>query len=129
MPYKLTWYSFGEVLHLALDSDLSLEELDRINHETVEILNEAEQKMMLVIDVSKLVAGYQTVTYLRTTQHYMDHPGLNTIIVIANNKLNRLITLLAFNLGRARLIQFDSLEKTQWYMTQNGFSESRAAIT
>jgi hypothetical protein len=39
-------------------------------------------------------------------------------VVVANNKLNRLITLLTFHLSKARFIQLDSAEQAQEYITR-----------
>jgi hypothetical protein len=120
MAYKLSWYAVDEVLHLALKKNLSIEEMKEINQQTAALLDSAPQNLTLLLDVSELTAGYATVDYLRSTQRYRDHYKLAAIVVIANNKLNRLITLLAFNLCRAIFIQFDSREKAQTYMSQRG---------
>src|SRR5262245_9611879 len=108
MAYKLTWYAVDEILHLSLKNVITAEEMKEINHHTTEMLDDAGRKLSLIIDVSELTASYATVDSLRMTQRYRDHHKLDAIIVIANNKLNRLITLLAFNLCRAHFMQFDS---------------------
>jgi hypothetical protein len=118
MSYQLTWYSNGEVLRLDLLSRVPLDEMKIINQETVSILDKSEQKIILLIDASGLKADYTTVEHLRTTQLYRDHPKLSTIVVVANNKLNRLITLLTFHLSKARFIQLDSAEQAQEYITR-----------
>jgi hypothetical protein len=120
MAYKLTWYVVDEVLHLALRKSLSPEEMKEINVHTLDMLDRAGRKLTLLIDVSELTASYATVDSLRMTQRYRDHHKLDAIIVIANHKLNRLITLLAFNLCRAHFIQFDTHERAQIYMSQRG---------
>jgi hypothetical protein len=124
VPYELTWYATGDVLRLDLQKGLSQDELRIINQAIVDILNESTRNITLLIDVSEMTAGYGTVNHLRETQRYPDHPRLDAIIVIANNKLNRLITLLAFNLVRAQYIQFDNLETARRYMVRKGFFET-----
>ncbi|MBZ0304821.1 MAG: hypothetical protein K8I82_02015 [Anaerolineae bacterium] len=124
MPYEITWYSEGEVLQVALHNDLSLEELNNINQQTTRILDGVKKSIYIVIDASNMNAGYYTVNHLRNTQHYLDHPNLSTVIVTSENKLNRLVTLLAFNLCRAQFIQFDSPEKAESYMSKKGISGS-----
>jgi hypothetical protein len=120
MAYKLTWYAVDEVLYLSLKNVISPEEMREINAQTTEMLESAGRKLSLMIDVSELIASYATVDSLRMTQRYRDHHKLDAIIVIANNKLNRLITLLAFNLCRAHFMQFDSRDKAHTYMSQRG---------
>ena len=120
MAYKLTWYAVDEVLHLSLKNVISPEEMREINQQTTEMLENAGRKLTLMIDVSELIASYATVDSLRMTQRYRDHHKLDAIIVIANNKLNRLITLLAFNLCRAHFMQFDNRDKAHTYMSQRG---------
>jgi hypothetical protein len=116
MSYELKWYAVEKVLRLDLENGLSLDEMKLANQRTVDILDKAEQKLTLLIDVSALAAGYTTPDNLRSTQSYRDHPKLDTIVIVANNKLNRLITLLAFHSSRARFIQFSSGEEAQRYI-------------
>jgi hypothetical protein len=125
VSYELTWYAAEEVLHLNLQSTLSLEEMKLINQRIVDILDESKRKLILLIDVSAFTAGYTTVDYLRDTQKYRDHPNLDVIAVVSNNKLNQLITLLVFSLSHARFIRFDSREKAQLYIAQRGILESQ----
>ena len=122
MSYKLTWYAVEEALHLDLHNSLSIDEMKLINRHTVDILNEFNRRLTLLIDASGLIAGYATANHLRDTQRYMDHPKLEAIVIVANNKLNRLITNLVFNIARAHVIQFDSREKAQTYMERRGFT-------
>jgi hypothetical protein len=127
MAFKLTWYAVDEVLHLSLKNVISPEEMREINEQTTEMLEGAGRKLSLIIDVSELIASYATVDSLRMTQRYRDHHKLDAIIVIANNKLNRLITLLAFNLCRAHFMQFDNREKAHTYMSQRGMVRAAAS--
>jgi hypothetical protein len=120
MTYKLTWYAPDEALYLSLKDNLSFEELKEINEHVTATLESTPGKVTLILDVSELLAGYATVDSMRMTQHYRDHHKLETIIGIANNKLNRLITMLVFNLSRAYYVQFDSRAKARSYMFERG---------
>ncbi len=122
MAHKLTWYVNDEVLYLALEGNLPPEEMKEINEQMLAQLETTSRKVTLLLDASALAVGYSTIDSLRLTQKYRDHHRLGTIVGIANNKLNRLITLLAFNLSRANFIQFDSDDKVQAYMSQRGWS-------
>lgn len=122
MSYQLEWHSTGEVLGLDLRNKLSMDEMKLINQQTTGILDESDRNLILLIDASSLTAAYTTVDQLRLTQSYRDHPKLDAIIVIANTKLNRLITMLAFHLSRARVIQFDSKEQAEIYIANRGIA-------
>src|SRR5690606_25364589 len=110
MAYELKWNVFGQVIDLALYNHLSLNEMKAINQEVLGFLAEAHQKVVLVIDVSELNTGYYTVDHLRTTQQYMHHHSIDTILLVAMTKLNRLISLLAFNPSPLPLLQFEEPE-------------------
>ena len=124
MGYDLKWYSPTTVLRLEMQNALSLDEMKVINQKVVDILDTSDRKLTLLVDVSALAAGYPTVEYLRMTQLYRDHGKLDTIIVIANSKLNRLIALLAFHLSRAHFIQFDSIEQARFYLSSRNLISS-----
>lgn len=127
MAYELTWHLAGKVLQLNLQNGLSFEEMQRANQQALEILNGVDQKLILLIDVSDLVAGYHTVDHLRNTQAYRDHPNLDTIVVIADSKLNRLVTMLAFHLSRARFVQFDGSDKAHTYVMRRSEQQRGAS--
>jgi hypothetical protein len=122
MTNKLGWYKADEILHLELENNLSLDEMKHINQCIVEMLDKSRQKMVLLVDMSELVVGYGTADQLRSTQRYMDHPKLESIVVIANKKLNRLIALLAFNLARAHLIQVNNEAGLESYLTRRSLT-------
>jgi len=121
MAYELKWNVFGQVIDLALYNHLSLNEMKAINQEVLGFLAEAHQKVVLVIDVSELNTGYYTVDHLRTTQQYMHHHSIDTILLVAMTKLNRLISLLAFNPSPLPLLQFEEPENAQQYLAERGF--------
>lgn len=129
MPFTFTWYAVGEALQLDLSGSLTLDEMQRISQRVIELLDECQQKVVLMIDASEMVAGYTTADQLRATQRYVDHPKLDALVVVASSKLNRLITLLAFNLVRPPFLQFSNRESAYAYLIRRGFSESSVAIS
>lgn len=128
MPHDITWYAEGEALQLDLSGNLTPDEMQRINQETTDILARSDQKIVLLIDASGLTSGYLTADQLRSTQRYVDHPNLDALVIVATSKINRLITLLAFNLALAPFLQFSSKESARAYMIRRGFSESPVAL-
>ncbi|GAB5494280.1 MAG: hypothetical protein Phog2KO_44950 [Phototrophicaceae bacterium] len=129
MTYDLGWYTEKYVLYLRLPENPSMEEFDDINQEITSILANSSITLSIIIDTNKLKTGYHTATYLRNTQKYMNHPKLDNIYVVANNKLNRLIMTLGFSLCRAHFIQFENFKalentliKTGYYPTGTGLN-------
>jgi hypothetical protein len=129
MPFSFMWYTVGEALQLEVSGNLTLAEMQIINQRVTDLLANSERKIVLLIDVSGLVAGYGTADQLRATQRYVDHPKLDALVVVASSKLNRLITLLAFNLSRASFLQYSNRESAYAYLIRRGFSESSVAIS
>lgn len=124
MPHKLVWNTTGDILHLSLYNQITLDEMVIINEQIIGMLNRLDQKVILLMEVSTLNAGYTTVDQLRKTQEYIHHSKLDSLVIISRNKLNRLITMMAFNLGRVPFFQFDTEEKASGHVKRRGFSGS-----
>ena len=120
VSYTLSWQVPGRVLYLALDGQLTVDELHAINQDVVRVLDRQQSKLNIIIDTRQFQSGYQTVEHLRATQHYMDHPLVDSILVVADNKLNRLISLLTFSLSQAKFVQFNSMELTENHLRRRG---------
>lgn len=117
MGYDLQWHIRGEVLRIELHNVVSIDELREINRQAFDILDKSDRKLVFVLDISVLQVVYTTVEHLRNTQLYIDHPKLDTLVVIAGSKLHRLISLLAFHLSLARFVQCESIEQAQRFLT------------
>lgn len=110
MPYQLGWYKTTQVILLKLDDRLPTSELKRANQEVTAILDASETKKSILIDATLFVAHYQSMDELRNTQTYANHSRLDSVFVVTDNKLNRLITLMAFSRARAKFFQFANLD-------------------
>lgn len=128
MSYELNWYSIGRVLHLNLINGLSLDEMETINQQVTDTIEKANQKIVVLIDVSALNTGYSTVDQLRNTQRYMNHRKLDAIVVVANNKLNRLISLLVFSLARTPIFQFENAEAANQHLARRGYLVASSSL-
>jgi hypothetical protein len=117
MGYDLKWLARGEVLRVELQNVVSIDELKDVNRQAFDILDKTDGKLVLLLDISALQVVYTTVEHLRNTQLYIDHPKLDTLVVIAGSKLHRLISLLAFHLSLARCVQCESVEQAQRFLT------------
>lgn len=127
MSHTISWYIPERVLLLELDDQLKVQEFEAINHEIVDRLDSSQQKVIVVIDVNKMQINHQTANHLRDTQKYMGHVQLNTALIITDNKLARLITLMAFSTSRTRLIQCKNLKEVEINLKQRGFESTSIA--
>lgn len=128
MAHELTWYTDGLVLRLDLKGQVLPDEMKQIDAQIRRTLDKNQPKLLLVINASLLAAEYLTVNDLRRTQQYIDHPHLDGIVVIANNKLSRLITMLVYGASQAGFVQFENFERAQAYIHLRGFSESSTPV-
>lgn len=128
MPYTLSWYTPDRVLLLTLTGQPSLQEMETINQEVTDAL-EAYAKLNIVIDTTDMQTGYHTANHLRDTQKYMNHQNLDSAFVVADNKLNRLITLMAFSMSRTRFMQLNTIEMVENLLKRYGFSEQSIRST
>lgn len=126
MAHTLLWYTPDQVLHLTLDGQLSVLELQEINQEIMEILENQNNRLNIVIDATSLKSGHNTSNQLRDTQKYLNHRQLDTAFVVAENKLNRLITLMAFSLSRAKFLQFRDWQKAVDILSKRGFNNTQS---
>ncbi|HRF98563.1 MAG TPA: hypothetical protein PLZ51_25320, partial [Aggregatilineales bacterium] len=99
MPYTLSWYKPETILYLKLEGQLSLNELETVNQEVMSILDSLRARVNILIDATNFSATHQTTGLLRETQQYMNHPHLDSAFIVADNKLMRLITLMAFSIS------------------------------
>lgn len=116
MSYSLSWYIPQQVLYLKLDDQPTIEDLQSSNRDIVAILEEHHGKLNILVDAMTMQASYQTSNHLRDTQKFMDHPRLECAVVVTDNKLNRLVTLIAFCMARAHFMQFDSFDRAEEYL-------------
>ena len=121
MGYTLSWYISGQVLYLKLKGQPKVQELKAINQEIVDILDSSQEKMSIVIDVNELRVSYTSTDQLRATQTYMDREQLVLALIVTDNKLNRLITLMAFSTTRTKFIQCKNLQEVEIHLKNRGF--------
>jgi len=123
MAYALTCHTPDKLLYLTIDGQTTIQELVVIDEEVTAILDTSHEKMCIVIDVNRLEVNYQTVEQLRLTQSYMDHKQLNLGLIITDNKLSRLITMMAFSAARTKVIQCLNFDIAVKNLKQRGFMQ------
>lgn len=121
MAFDINWSADGQVVDIALYNHVSLDEMQVINQRVMETIDQTSGKIAVLIDVSRLNTGYYTVEHLRTTQQYMHSQKVDAIVVVSDNKLNRLIGLLVFNLTYIPLFQFDDSAQAHRHLEERGF--------
>ena len=126
MSYTISWYTPDKVLYLEFNDTPQEKDLLDINNYVMDVIDKYEGKLSIVINMMKMRAGYETANKLRDTQAYMNHPAIESAFFVTDNKLNRLITILAFNLARARIVQFNDLKITREHLSRKGFHTSLA---
>jgi hypothetical protein len=123
MTQTLSWYIPEQVLTLVLDGQPTTQELETVNQEIIDILDASPNKISIVIDVNNLNVTYQTTEKLKTTQTYMNHLQLSLALIITANKLNRLITLMAFSTARTKIVQCANIQCADTNLIQRGFMQ------
>lgn len=128
MTYKLSWYTPGKVLYLELKSQPAIHELEAINQEVSDILAIHKEPVNLLINAMEMKAGYETSNWLRDTQKYMNDPKVKQAYFVSDNKLNRLISLMAFSMSRVRLMQFERWQLAVDHLKRQGFYDGMSSI-
>ncbi|GAB4515693.1 MAG: hypothetical protein OHK0046_19500 [Anaerolineae bacterium] len=122
MSHVLDWYTPHQVMYLHVFDNPSQEELQAINDEVLNALDHLNTPVGLVLDVTGLSTGYMTAYRLRNTQLYMNDNRLERAYIVAEDKLNRLITLIAFNIARVPFVQFDNFDKAEMHLSKRGYA-------
>lgn len=121
MGYTVSWEHPQEILRLNLTDPINRVELETLNQELTARLDEQDERIQLIVDASQLSVGYYTIDDIRTTQQYRDHHNLEAAYVVTQNKVTRLVMLVAFNLSRARFLHFNDLPALASYLNKSGY--------
>ena len=124
MAYEINLNADGQIADIVLYNYVSLDELRTINQHVMQTIDQTPGKIAVLIDVSRMNTGYYTVEHLRATQQYMYNQQVDAIVVVANNKLNRLIGMLGFNFTDLPFFQFDDSSQAYRHLEARGFLSS-----
>lgn len=116
MYYEITWDTPGKVLGLKLIDAVPFEAFIEINSQINERLQECNQRIILIVDASDAKVAPYGIEKIKATQVYLQNQQIERLVVISDNKLNRLAMLLLFNLCRPKLQFCDSVEQAQRYI-------------
>ncbi len=123
MGYTLSWYVPGSVLCVVLEGRLTRDELVAINAEVMAILDEADGRICVLLDMTQFTCSYHTSNEMRLTQSFARHRNISWIVAVTDSKLNRLIALLAFGSSKAKIIPLDSFKLAADFLERYGLSK------
>ncbi len=118
MGYELSWHIPARVMFLRLSAEPTPLEFEAINKSIVANLNQADKKLLLLIDVSDFKPNALIWDRIRASQTYVSHDNLEYALVIGqkNNRLVRLMMLVLFNVSKAGLKFFETLEEANTFL-------------
>lgn len=126
MTYSLSCHMPDKLIYLTLDGQCSLEELQAANQEVMTILDASSVQLCIVFDVNNLVIDYLTSAHLRMSQAYLNHEQLELAMIITDNKLNRLVTMMAFSKTNTRMVQYHNYQQAEENLKRRGFMQGSA---
>ena len=119
MPYKYDWYVEGQVLHIEVWGDQTLEELKEANEVMVQQLDSGTGRFVhLVINDENLKSIPISLTELRKTFKYSRHPKLGWVVMVGsqNRDFTGYIVVMLAKLARARYIRFDTFDEVKEHL-------------
>jgi hypothetical protein len=118
MAYDLTWHIPQRVLYLRLSAEPTLSEFEAINRTVLERLNQQNRTAFLIIDVTEFHPNTLVWDRIRGSQQYVSHTGLEYVLVVGqkHNRVMRLMMLVLFNLSKAGLKFFESLDEANVFL-------------
>ena len=115
----MDWNTPGQVLHLKMSNNLSVEEFIEIDKEINEHLQACDERIALIVDASDAQFSPYSIEKVKPTQKYLNSYQISQLIVVGDKKLNRLAMLLLFNLCRPRLQFCDNFDQAKRYLSMS----------
>lgn len=116
MPYQISWLVPSKVLHLHLKDEVTLEDFHAINEQVKLFMAEGDQRLALIVDMNQTRRVSYNVEQIRASQQYAQDARLDWILVVGSNKLLRLTMMVIFNLARAPLQLFQSVDEVKIFL-------------
>ena len=113
------WYVPNKVVRVPLRGKLYADSLQALDKEVHAFLALAIDDVALVFDAREVDVSYDTAAYLRKTQTYLTNHVTHAFLV-TDNKLTKLVTLMAFGSAHPHFRQFDSFDALDKYMHLRG---------
>ena len=121
MGYQLKWHIPSRVLYLQLGAETTLPEFEEINKSIIGHLNQEKQKLFLIIDVNEFKPNALIWDRIRASQNYVSHENLEYVLIVGQkaNRLIRLMMLVLFNISKAGLKFFESLQEVEGFLIRS----------
>jgi len=119
MADSVSWLIQNQVLQLTLPEKLTAKELSSINSDTEVVLDQQDEVISIYINADAVKATYQTSDVLRKSLTFVHHQQLDSLIAVSNNKLTRLILLMAFSTVNIPIARFDNHNEAHKYVEQH----------
>ncbi len=116
MSYEMDWNPQGKVLQVKMTGTLSMQEFIEIDKQINNYLQASDERIALVVDASDANFSPYSIERVKPTQKYLNSYQISQLVVVSNKKLNRLATLLLFNLCRPKLQFCNDTDQAQRYI-------------
>ncbi len=120
MAYSVAWDIPGKVLYLKVLEEVSRQEFLEIDNKIKVCLGKYDTEILLVVDASQAKIAPYGIEQIKASQTYLQSRQIKQLLVISNNKLNRLVLLLLFNLCRPKLQFCDNFNQAQRFIEMSG---------
>lgn len=119
MAYEVAWKISCKVLHLRMYGEMPLQTFIEIDQHINEYLRQCDDQVTLIVEASSARVAPHGIESIKTTQTYLQSRQIARLIVVAENKVNRLAMLLLFNLCRPRLQFCTDLSQAYRYLEKS----------
>jgi hypothetical protein len=118
MGYKLSWHIPQRVMYLKLHTETTLQEFEEINKAILGNLEQLKERQCLIIDVTEFKPDALVWDRIRASQLYVTHENLDYALIVGprTNRLLRLMMMVLFNVSRAGLKFFETLEEANTFL-------------
>lgn len=123
MKYTLSWYVPNQVIYVMLEGLPDRNEAVQMDEEINHML-ESYEKIIIILDIDNMKANYQTTDLLRVLT-CVQHNNLDAILTLTENKLNRLMSLMAFGTSPTLTKQFATTQEIQTFLKQRNVEVDR----
>lgn len=108
MSYDLKWHTPQRTLQLTLSGYVTLEEFRQLDRAIHDMIGTPTQPLAMIIDTSAVASVSVYTEQIRASQTFPNHPKMEWILIIGQNKLMRFTMMVIYNASQARLQFFQT---------------------
>lgn len=116
----VSWLVPDHVLKITLPKQTTTELLAKITAEVDNILDRQTEKVIMYIEANDLNVTYTSADVLRTMLPITANEHLDCMVTMSNNKLTRLILLMAFSVASVPVMRFEEQQQVNDYLLNRG---------